>query len=66
LLAEIALPGLQSEIKVTVFPFASRSFHANNLHYMVKLIDKAIVFNVKIHKNERKRLYSSNIDNLTC
>jgi hypothetical protein len=49
LLAEIALLGLQSEIKVTLFPFASRSFHANNLHYMVKLIDKAIVFNVKIH-----------------
>jgi len=23
---------------------------------MVKLIDKAIVINVKIHKNERKRL----------
>jgi hypothetical protein len=27
---------------------------------MVKLIDKAIVINVKIQKNERKRLYSSN------
>jgi uncharacterized membrane protein affecting hemolysin expression len=32
---------------------------------MVKLIDKAIVINVKIHKNERKRLYSSNKENLT-
>jgi hypothetical protein len=30
---------------------------------MVKLIDKAIVINVKIHKNERKRLYSSNKEN---
>jgi hypothetical protein len=33
---------------------------ANNLCFMVKLIDKAIVINVKIHKNDRKRLYSSN------
>jgi len=30
------------------------------------VIDKAIVINVKIHKNERKRLYSSNKENLTC
>ena len=33
---------------------------------MVKLIDKAIVINIKIHKNERKRLCSSNKENLTC
>jgi hypothetical protein len=33
---------------------------------MVKPIDKAIVINVKIYKNERKRLYSSNKENLTC
>ena len=56
----IALPQLQSEIKVTLFLFASHSFLANNLRFMVKLIDKAIVINGKIHKNERKRFYSSN------
>ena len=33
---------------------------------MVKLIDKAIVINVKIHKNKRKRFYLSNKENLTC
>jgi hypothetical protein len=33
---------------------------------MVKLIDKAIVINVKIHKNERKRLYSSNKEKCSC
>ena len=27
---------------------------------MVKLIDKTIVINGKIHKNKRKRFYSSN------
>jgi hypothetical protein len=64
--AEIALLWLQSEIKVALFLFASRSFLVNNLSFMVKLIDKAIVINVKIHKNERKRLYSSNKENLTC
>jgi hypothetical protein len=53
--AEIALPRLQSEIVVALFPFASRSFLANNLRFKVKVIDKAIVINVKIHKNERKR-----------
>jgi hypothetical protein len=49
---EIALPRLQSEIKVA-------PFFANNLHFMVKLIDKAIVLcnQFKIHK---KRFYSSN------
>ena len=45
--AEIALPRLQSEIKVALFLFASISFLANNLHFMVKLIDKAIVINLK-------------------
>ena len=43
--------------KVALFLFASHSFLANNLHFIVKLIDKAIVNYVKIHKNERKRLY---------
>jgi len=33
---------------------------------MVKLIDKAIVINVKIHKNGRKGIYSSSKENLTC
>jgi hypothetical protein len=33
---------------------------------MVKLIEKAIVINVKIQMNERKRLYSSNKENLSC
>jgi hypothetical protein len=41
------------------------SFLANNLCFMVKLIDKAIVINVKIHNNERIRIYSSNEENLT-
>jgi len=31
---------------------------------MVKLIDKAIVINVKIHKNEGKGFYSSNKEGL--
>ena len=39
---------------------------AKYLRFMVKLIDKAIVINVKIHKNERKRLYSSNKEDLIC
>jgi len=67
--AEIALSRLQNgqnEIAVALFPFASRSFLANNLRFKVKVIDKAIVINIKIHKNERKRLYSSNKENLTC
>jgi hypothetical protein len=62
---EIVLPWLQDEIKVALFLFASRSFSANNLRFMVKLIDKTIVINVKIHKNERKRLNSSNKENLS-
>jgi hypothetical protein len=35
--AEVALPRLQSEIKVALFIFASHSFLANNLRFMVKL-----------------------------
>ena len=64
--SEVALPWLQSEIKVTLFLFASHSFLENNLRFMVKLIDKAIVINGKIHKNERKRFYSSNKEGLIC
>jgi hypothetical protein len=45
---------------VALFLFASHSFLANNLRFMVKLIDKTIVINGKIHKNKRKRFYSSN------
>jgi hypothetical protein len=41
--AEVALPRLQSEIKVALFLFASHSFLANNLRFMVKLIVKTIV-----------------------
>ena len=61
----VAFPRHLSEIKVT-FLFASRSFLTTNLCLMVKLIDKAIVINVKIHRNERERLYSSNKEGLTC
>jgi hypothetical protein len=56
----------QSEIKVTLFLFASQSFLANNLRFMVKLIVKTIVINRKIHKNKRKRFYSSNKEGLIC
>jgi ERCC4-related helicase len=62
--AEIALPRLQSEIKVALFLFASRSFLANHMRFMIKLIGKAIaliVINVNIHNNKRKRLYSSSV-----
>jgi hypothetical protein len=55
--AEVALPRLQSEIKVALFLFASHSFLANNLRFMVKLIVKVIVINGKIHKNKRKRFF---------
>ena len=34
-------------------------FLANNLCFMVKFIDKAIVIYGKIHKNKRKTFYSS-------
>ena len=52
--------------EVALFLFASHSFLANYLRFMVKLIDKAIVINVKIHKNERKGFYSSNKEGLIC
>jgi hypothetical protein len=55
---------LDSKVKLK-FLFASCSLLVNNLCFMVKLIDKAIVINIKIHK-ERKRLYSSNKENLSC
>ena len=63
-----ASPSLDFKVKLKspCFFFASYSFLANNLHFMVKLNNKAIVINVKIHKNERKGFYSSNIENLTC
>ena len=52
--AEVTLARLQSKIKITLFLFA------NNLRFMVMLVDKVIVINGKIHKNKRKRFYSSN------
>ena len=61
--AQVALPRLKSEIKVTLFLFANHSFLANNLRFM---IDNAIVINGKIHKNKRKRFYSSNKEGLIC
>jgi hypothetical protein len=63
---EVALPRLQSEIKVALFLFACHSFLANNLRFMVKLIVKRIVINRKIHKNKRNRFYSSNKEGLIC
>ena len=64
---QLKLHSLNSETKLNspCFFFASRCFLANNVHFMVKLIDKAIVINVKIHKNERKRLYLSNKEGVT-
>ena len=56
----------KSEINVALFLFASRSFLANNLRFMVKIIDKAIIINGKIHNNKRKRFYSSNKEGLIC
>jgi hypothetical protein len=50
--------------KVALFVFACCSFLANNLHFMVKMIDKAVVINVKIHKNKRKQIYLSNKEGL--
>jgi hypothetical protein len=65
-LYQLKSPSLDSKEKLKspcfflqVAPFLQMSF-------MVKLIDKAIVINVKLHKNERRRLYSSNKENLTC
>jgi hypothetical protein len=49
-----------------LFLFASHSFLANNLRFMVKLIVKTIVINGKIHKNKRKRFYSNNKESLIC
>ena len=40
--AEVALPRLQSKIKVASFLFASHSFLANNLRFMVK--GKGVIF----------------------
>jgi len=60
--AEVALPRLQSKIKFALFLSASRSFLENNLHFMVKLIDKSIVINGKIHKNKS----ISNKEGLIC
>ena len=51
---------------VALFLFASHSFLTNNLRFMVKLIDKTIVINGKIHKNKRERFYSSNKEGLIC
>ena len=64
--AEVALPWLQSEIKIALFLFASHSFLANNIRFMVKLIVKIIVINGKIHKNKRNRFYSNNKEGLIC
>jgi hypothetical protein len=63
--AEIALPRSDSkaQIKSPCFFLQVSPFLVNNLRFMVKLIN---VINVKIHKNERKWLYSSNNENLTC
>ena len=49
-----------------LFLFGSHSFLTNNLRFMVKLIDKTIVINGKIHTNKRERLYSSNKEGLIC
>jgi hypothetical protein len=46
---EVTLPRFQSEINVDLLLFVSHSFLANNFRLMVKLIDKAIVINVKIY-----------------
>jgi hypothetical protein len=49
-----------------MFLFASHSFLANNLRFMVKLIVKTIVINGKIHKNKKEKFYSSNKEGLIC
>ena len=54
-------------LKLLSFNYKAKSkpcFFANYLRFMVKLIDRAIVINVKIHKNERKGFYSSNTEGL--
>jgi hypothetical protein len=50
----------KAKLKLPCFFLASHSFLANNLRFMIKLIDKAILINGNIHKNERKGFYSSN------
>jgi hypothetical protein len=57
ILALFQLMLLFLDSKVPLFLFASHSFLANYLHFMVKLIDKTIVINVKIHKNEREKAF---------
>jgi hypothetical protein len=34
--------------------FAGRSLHENNVHFLVKFTDKAMVIVVKMYKNESK------------
>jgi hypothetical protein len=46
----------QGEINVTLFLFASRSFLANNLYSMIKLIDNTIVIDGKTYNNKRKKV----------
>jgi hypothetical protein len=48
-LAEVALPQLKRKIQVVLFPFASRSFLANNLCFLAKFIEKAMLVVVKMH-----------------
>ena len=62
--AEVALPWPQSEINFTLFLFTSHSFLANNLCFMVKLIEKTMLINVKYMRMREKRLYSSNKEGL--
>jgi hypothetical protein len=64
ILALYRLKSPPKQIKVALFVFACCSFLANNLHFMVKMIDKAVVINVKIHKNKRKQIYLSNKEGL--
>jgi hypothetical protein len=56
----------KAKLKSPCFFLQVNSFLANNLRFMVKLIVKTIVINGKIHKNKRKRFYSSNKEGLIC
>jgi hypothetical protein len=56
----------KAKLKSPCFFLQVNSFFANNLRFMVKLIVKTIVINGKIHKNKRKRFYSSNKEGLIC
>jgi hypothetical protein len=62
---------LQKETRRLQFRFGVKGerfqliYGENFARFKVKVIEKAIVINVKI-RNERKRLYSSNKQNLTC